>query len=194
MAYRMTARRARALSKAQEASARKRKKRFGFASGRKLSASHKRVIGAVAAGAAVSSAVYGTWFITKGKKAENRKNLAEKANPNGPKRISINQLISDFKAKGDGAVSPSREAGGLVGKIEVRVRAGLPPQVKSVMREIHGTRATRARGNAKPSYKIVEVSDADWNARGLKAREILFSPASAARRERRLDRGLPDYS
>ena len=68
--YRMTARRARALQKAQRISAQKRRKRFGFAAGRKLSQGHKRAIGVAVAGATVAvytdsvietQAIIGAW-------------------------------------------------------------------------------------------------------------------------------------
>lgn len=194
MAYRMTARRARALRKAQEVSARKRRKRFGFASGRKLSRGHKRAIGAVAAGSVTVGGIYGAF------KFVNRKNIATKPGDSvpdwyeggRPQRLAkVGGVMADFE--GNAGSAPSRLVDtGAKKPIQVRINPNSSETVKRIMRELQGVQVPG--GSKKAKYDVVEVTSAQARAEGLKYREILFSPRSAARRERRLDRGLPDYS
>lgn len=185
-----------ALRKAQLISARKRKGKHRFGgSGRKLSSSHKRAITIVATGSAVAGGALGAYNAYTHFKA---KHPVQK--PPGEVSWDLHEgqrrpypYVTEWGKAGGGA-APSREVSRektLNSKIKVRVRGSASKLTKDVMQELQGQRV--AGGGKRAKYDVVQVSEADWHAEGLRLREILHSPASEARRNRRLDRGLPDY-
>lgn len=144
MAYKMTARRARALRKAQEVSARKRKKRFGFASGKKLSQGHKRAIGVVAAGAVIGSGAFGALYLSN-KRAKQKQIIAKKpgddlkeiSRPQRPPGKANNRW---FNKPGGGAAKTRVVR--PVGDVEIYVNS-TNETVRRIMSEIHGKKVKR---------------------------------------------------
>ena len=186
--YKLTARRLRQIRNAQAISARRRKGRGG----RKLSRGHKRVIGVAVAGSVVASGAFGAMYVSKKMVKHHENPAAKPGDKRGKAHYSINQLISEFQQGSDSGSPLSKEI-----KLkrttpqDVHVRADAHPMVKSIMHELHGQRVPG--GSAKAKYNVIEVTGVQASHDINAARAILASPASQARRERRLDRGLPDY-
>lgn len=144
MAYRMTGARQRALRKAQLISAQKRKRRFGFASGRKLSKGHKRALGVVAGAAIVAGGVYGTsaWMNVEQRKAKVKvmKAYRDQARWNvNARRLTRSANMS--KSRGEGldmsntVTAPSRV---VLHTKQVKTHTKLTGIAADIMRELDG--------------------------------------------------------
>lgn len=174
MAYKMTARRARALKKAQLISAQKRKRRFGFTSPdkKKLSRGQKKAVAVVAAGAVIATGAYGTsaWMnmeLRKKKVAAMKANREQARWNVNARRLTRSPDMSNYgrrylNAKNEMIIRKAGDEDGEYASVasrEVRATRGVKVYTRTkglaaqIMMELNGTQIPGRPKGAK--YKVI---------------------------------------
>ncbi len=171
MGYRFTYKRRTALKKAALISARKRRRKFSFATAKKVSARHKKAIALVAGGVAIASTTGGVWYYTSSRKRPKQEPPGQAKPPEEqrPQRMAgITPIDLGVGSAPDRTVTREKT---LNHELVQYIRASSHPVVKSLMWELHGKPVPG--GGKKAKYKIVELSDKEWNIREAYLKEKL---------------------